>query len=329
MKNYFGKDPIPFLKDARFFRTRDGVLLRWYLDLPSSWKKGGPLLLLLTGRAESLDKYDRVTAFFLAKGLAVFRMDWRGQGGSGRMLADPAKGHIDDFATYISDLKEILVHEISPLEPGKSIFCGHSMGGHLALRYLLEGGKMDAAILVSPMMSIHTGMIPEASAWSIIQLLVRLGAAEKKIPGRGWLDKKPLFYGNRLTRDPEHFYRFRDFLAGHPFLKTEEPTWTWVYEAFRSMNKVWKDLQGTSIRIPVLVLSGGRDRVVKPHGHARLMRFLEKGTCRVLSEARHELLMEKQDVLREIWQAVENFFKKYHILGDKAEKFAMSDRASR
>lgn len=321
VKNHLVKDPISFLADAGFFRARDGLQLRWYMDFPPVWKEGDPLLLLLSGRAESLDKYDRVTSFFLEEGLAVFRMDWRGQGGSGRLLAGSEKGHIDDFATYISDLEEILTQVILPRKPGKLIFCGHSLGGHLILRFLLGGGKMDAAILVSPMLSIYTGMLPENLARPIIDFFGRSGLAEQKIPGRRWLDKKPRFARNRLTRDPEHFYRFRNFLAEHPALETREPTWAWVHEAFSSMDKVWRDLELAPIEdVPLLILSGGKDRVVKPRDHARLLKFLKNGTCHFLPEARHELLMEKREVIREIWRVIEEFFRKYHILTGKEEK---------
>lgn len=314
MKKHFVKDPIAFLHDAGFFRAGDGLPLRWHLDFPPSWEKGDPLLVLLQGRAESLDKYDRVTSFFLDKGLAVFRLDWRGQGGSGRMLTSPEKGHVDDFSRYISDMKEIVTHKVLPLEPGKLIFCGHSMGGHLILRYLFEGGKMDAAILVSPMMSIYTGFMPERFARPIIDFMSKRGFSEKRVPGRRWLDKQPSFATNRLTTDPEHFYRFRQFLVEHPSLKIVEPTWAWVHEAFRSMDKVWRDLETTPVEIPVLVLSAGRDRVVKSEDHARLMTFLKNGIYHVLPEGQHELFMEKEKIASEIRRTIEDFFFKNKII---------------
>lgn len=314
MNNHFVKHPISYLEDAGFFWAKDGLCLRWYLNFPPLWKKGDPLLILLQGRAESIDKYDRVTAFFLEKGLAVFRMDWRGQGGSGRMLASSEKGHIDDFATYVSDLEEMLQGVVLPHEPGKLIFCGHSMGGHLILRYFLEGGKMDAAILVSPMLSIDTGILSENVARPIIEFLNQKGLSEKKVPGKKLLTKKNRFAENRLTRDPEHFYRFRKLLEDHPELKIEEPTWGWVQEAFRSMDRVWQMLEAEYLSIPVLVLSGSADRVVKPRDHQRLMKCLKKGLFHSFSGARHELLMETEDVIREMSLVIEGFFKKYSIL---------------
>ena len=49
-------------------------------------------VVLFGGRGEFIEKYaTEVVGELLARGFAVLSMDWRGQGLSSRMLADPAK----------------------------------------------------------------------------------------------------------------------------------------------------------------------------------------------------------------------------------------------
>ena len=67
------------------------------------------------------------------------RLDWRGQGGSVRLVPQaPLKGHIDDFAEYDADLEAFLEQVVAPMLAGgaRPIALAHSMGGHILLRYL-------------------------------------------------------------------------------------------------------------------------------------------------------------------------------------------------
>src|ERR1700742_224111 len=61
--------------------------------------------VLLTGQTEFIEKYFEVIDELRGRGFAVAALDWRGQGGSGRLVPDnPLKGHIQDFADYDADL---------------------------------------------------------------------------------------------------------------------------------------------------------------------------------------------------------------------------------
>ena len=55
-------------------------------------------------------------------------------------------GHIDNFATYVSDVSVFLkdVVKVHTLAPGsKKVLLAHSMGGQIALRYLLENSEQN------------------------------------------------------------------------------------------------------------------------------------------------------------------------------------------
>jgi len=94
-------------------------------------------ILFLPGRGDHYEKYLETLAELAEAGANVTGFDWRGQGGSGRTVADPTVGHIDDFSIWISDLSEIYTHWKAHT-PGPYFVMSHSMGGHLIMRALAE-----------------------------------------------------------------------------------------------------------------------------------------------------------------------------------------------
>lgn len=70
------------------------------------WKSANPRgsILFQGGRGDIIEKYLESFAHWHAQGWNVAAIDWRGQGGSGRFLADPLIGHVPDFALWIDDL---------------------------------------------------------------------------------------------------------------------------------------------------------------------------------------------------------------------------------
>ena len=86
-------------------------------------------VVICTGRAEFIEKYFETVAELIARRFDVVIMDWRGQGGSERELADRAKGHIDDFGTYERDLAALIRQILQPFCPQPWFAVAHSMGG--------------------------------------------------------------------------------------------------------------------------------------------------------------------------------------------------------
>ena len=60
-------------------------------------------LLFVPGRGDSYEKYLEALAGWAGAGWAVTALDWRGQGGSSRLLSHPHKGHVWDFAEFDKD----------------------------------------------------------------------------------------------------------------------------------------------------------------------------------------------------------------------------------
>jgi len=79
-------------------------------------------------------------------------MDWRGQGGSDRLLDDPRKGHVGDFADYDADLRMFMKDIVLPDCPPPYTGLGHSMGGAILMRNAIRPGSWFDRIVVTATM---------------------------------------------------------------------------------------------------------------------------------------------------------------------------------
>jgi lysophospholipase len=132
----------------------DGWKLRAFV-WPAATDSPRGSILFQGGRGDIVEKYLELFHHWHDQGWSITSFDWRGQGGSGRLTEAGNCGHIEDFADYIADLRDFYA-EWQAATPGPHIVVGHSMGGHLILRGLVEGAVTpDAAVLVAPMLGFH------------------------------------------------------------------------------------------------------------------------------------------------------------------------------
>ena len=124
-------NPCPAGAQPCMVTTADGLCLRAASWQPQKHQRG--TILMLQGRAEFIEKYFETITRFLDLGFAVICFDWRGQGGSDRLLNDPMKGHIERFEDYQKDLHAIRSHYAGLLQKPVLAFA-HSMGGMVLLR---------------------------------------------------------------------------------------------------------------------------------------------------------------------------------------------------
>jgi pimeloyl-ACP methyl ester carboxylesterase len=158
---------IPAAENFRpFFIDAGGVRLRaarFDADRPAA------ICLLLNGQTEFIEKYFEVIDELRGRGLSLVTFDWRGQGGSDRLLPDPRKAHITDFTDYDRDLEAVLRQTVLPLSAQHGlpvIAMAHSMGGEILIRRLHDvQTEFAAAILCAPMLRIN----PRGSPWWVVE----------------------------------------------------------------------------------------------------------------------------------------------------------------
>ena len=86
------------------FKGKDGIPIR-YAALRQA--KVDRAILIVNGRVESYLKYQELAWDLWRQGYSLYLIDHRGQGLSGRMLADLEKGYVADFDDYVLDLKPV------------------------------------------------------------------------------------------------------------------------------------------------------------------------------------------------------------------------------
>ena len=100
------ENPVPEGAITGTLKTQDGVLLRHARWAAERRSKG--TVCLLQGRAEFIEKYFEVVRELKNRDFAVVTFDWRGQGLSGRVLADRRKGYVENFRQYDTDLETVM-----------------------------------------------------------------------------------------------------------------------------------------------------------------------------------------------------------------------------
>ena len=267
-------------------------------------------VVVLGGRGEFIEKYaTEIVGELLGRGYAVVSMDWRGQGLSDRPLADRNKGHIDNFATYIADLKLFLETVVTPEAPRPVLALCHSMGAHIVMRALAENGSgpFSAGVLVSPM----TALKREAMLRSVLMVMPEVPAVDDRyLFGTGpFVLLAREFNANFVTHD-ERRYRFTEqWFAADPRLALGGPTLGWGRQAVRSMSLALAPGYLERIDLPLVLITAGQDPLIDSRNHAPVVARLRHGEHFTIAGAKHEVMMETDDLRALFWEAFDRLAK--------------------
>jgi lysophospholipase len=292
--------------EAASLTAADGFPLRAGFFLPLGPPRG--TIALLQGRAEFIEKYTEVVGELLARGFAVAALDWRGQGGSGRMMKDPRKGHVEDFEDYALDLAALLSEMKRRAMPEPFGLLAHSTGAAIALRHLALGASaFRRAILCSPLVEIG-GLRWRRGARALSSLLSALGMAGFYVPTGGSepTNAKP-FGNNPLTSDSARYAVPCRWFETAPDLAVGDPTIGWVEAAFEALSAFANPDFGRKNRTPILMVTAGADHVTEPRAAADLAVRMRGASGISLPEARHEILFERDAIRAAFWAAFDAF----------------------
>lgn len=278
-------------------------------------------VLILNGRTEYIEKYLETIAALQSRGLAVWTLDWRGQGLSTRLLPDPSLNHIESFETYLSDLDCLLDTSILPTIHQPLFLLAHSMGGHLGARLLARRPTLIArAILTAPMFAFCSA-IPRPIARALIQL-VNLSPGQSVRHGPG-TPRLPLLDGpfatNPLTTCPDRYATLISQLRATPALQLGGATWGWLRAASASIAHLQRPGTISRIATPLLIATAGEEHFVDNRATARFAARLTNAEVLHIPEARHELLREQDRYRVELWTAIDEFLARTSHLPFKQE----------
>jgi lysophospholipase len=271
------------------FVLPDGWELRTF-ERPIADARGS--ILWLGGRGDIFEKYLESLDAWHRAGWHVGSFDWRGQGGSGRVLPDPWVGHIDDFATWIDDLAAFW-RDWTARTPGPHVLMGHSMGGHLVLRALVERCVDPAAVVLSAPMLGFGGRTPAVIGNAAARLLGKLmphrsawKQNERPAPVNA---SRQAFLTHDLARYDDEMW-WKDEVAG---LALGPPSWGWMAAAARSYAVIDRAGAVEAVDVPVLVVATDGDLLVSPQAiHATVARLRRGELLMFDAGSAHEVLRE-------------------------------------
>jgi lysophospholipase len=298
-------NPVPEGAVVGHLATSDGLKLRFARWNPTGPRRG--TVCLFSGRTEMIEKYFEVIRELRERGLAVAMLDWRGQGGSDRLLADPRKGHVRSFDDYQTDLEVFMREIVLPDCPAPIFGLAHSMGGAILLEAIRLGRRwFDRLVLSSPMIDlVGYGGRPSARILAKIGTLLGFGTSYIFGGGPAPISSRP-FSGNPLTSDPVRYERIRA-LEELPGLGLGSPTFGWANAAFRTMERFSDPLYPTALRQPLLIFAAGEDPIASTTATERFAVRLRAGSHLIIPGAKHEILMERDIVRAQFWAAFDAF----------------------
>lgn len=234
------------------------------------------ILLVAHGLAEHSGRYEHFAAFFAARGYAVYALDHIGHGKS-----DGDRCHLDKFSDYTDGVSSLLAkaREMWPEVP--AILIGHSMGGLIATRYLIDR-QADFAACVLSGAALHPA---EEPSW--IQNLLMIFFSR-------FLPKMRVLRldASDVSRDPAVVDRYRE----DPLVFSGKVTSRLAEQVFSTMT--WIPDRLSVIELPMLILHGSNDGLTSPEGskmlHQRISSRIKKLT--IYEGLYHEVYNEPEQI---------------------------------
>lgn len=298
-------NPVPDNHTVGFFRSHDGINLRYAIFRSSDAVSKGTVVLL-HGRNESIEKYYETIRDLNAKGLWVATYDLRGQGGSARMLADIRRGHVRRFADYEQDLSTFLEHVVLPDTRLPFFLLAHSTGALIALSAApMLANRIERMVMTAPFVGLVNQALPHRIIHPLSTVLCLSGFGNRQF------SRDPVhnvFEGNPLTSDEVRFRRNADIITRHPELALGAPTARWLREAMTAIKRVSHPEHLASIMIPTLLIAPTQDRIIPYSAQEGLSRHFRAGQLIPVPGARHEVLQERDTYRDQAMAAINAFF---------------------
>jgi lysophospholipase len=299
-------NPVPDNAEGGFLVARDGRKLRYGLFGATARPLKGTVVVL-AGRNECIEKYFETTRDLAARGFMVGTFDWRGQGGSDRLVRDRRRGHVRTFFDYAGDLDHFFREVVLPDCRGPYYILAHSMGSLVALLATPAlVNRVRRMVLVAPFLGFFGVKLTPRSIRRIATALCWTGLG-RRYAAWGGRTGPDSFATNRLTTDPARYQRNTLICETHPELGLGGPTIRWIRAACQAIDTVTDPDFMARVQVPVLFIAAGADEVVPTRATAEYARRLRGGSMVTIDGARHEILQEADIYREQFWAAFDAF----------------------
>lgn len=298
-------NPIPSGTRVDSLPLAGGKELRYAITSAGNQPVQGTVIVL-HGRNECIEKYFETVRDIADRGFTVATFDWRGQGGSSRLLRNRAKGYVKSFDNYASDLELLFESVLLPDCRGPYYILAHSAG---ALTALLAApalsNRIRRMVLLAPLLDINGSRTRKMVASLAARTLRSTGLGGAYMLG-GPHKMKP-FAVNEVTSDEARYLRNCEILERAPDLAIGGPTASWIAAAAKAIKQINRPEFIETIRIPMLVIAAGADSVVSTPAVERYALQVRNTTLLTIDGAKHEILQEKDFYREQFFAAFDAF----------------------
>jgi acylglycerol lipase len=256
------------------------------------WTKTKPegILLIIHGVGEHSDRYQNIIDELKKKNISIYSFDLRGHGRSGGK-----KGHIRSFTDYIQDINIFIKLIRAEEKKLPLIMLGHSMGGLIALKYILEHPE-DAKGLILSSPYLKTAM--EIPAWK--SFLGRLLSGI--VPG---LSMPTGLDPQGISSDREVVDAYAKDPLVHSLVSTR-----WFTETNSAREECIT--RGSELKMPVLIFHGKEDEIVDCRGTEEFYKNCNPKNCtlHLFDGLRHETMNEVEPERKKVLKMISGWIAK-------------------
>jgi lysophospholipase len=233
----------------------------------------------------------------------LYIIDHRGQGASGRMLADPLKGHVDAFDNYVADYAQLIDEVVQPARYDHLFALAHSMGGAITVKYAMaHPTTFDALVLSAPMLEINLAPLSEDAA--LLYASHVAPDATLQVGGDG--TTATVFAGNNLTNDAAELAVMNETEALFPDRRVGFPTYGWAAESIKADQYIRAHAE--LMTSPVRLFQAGGDRIVMTPAQTTFCAAAKDCQLTTFPLAQHELLYSEQPFRGTLMTSMLTFF---------------------
>ncbi|MGB5507525.1 lysophospholipase [Robiginitalea sp.] len=243
-------------------------------------------VLLVHGFGEHSGRYlNEVIPFFNQQGFSVLGFDLIGHGKSGGK-----RGHCEGYEQLMALLGQAFTRLRTRFPNIPVLLYGHSLGGNLALNFVLRGyGQPDGLIASSPYLRL--AFQPPAWKWHLGKLLGRV-APSITVPSG--LDPKG------ISKDEQEV---KAYMADPLIHDRVSPTFSFpVIEAGE-----WAIENAGKLHIPTLIMHGTADPIIDPDGSRAFFSAASVVQLEMIEGGYHELHHDLER--KRYFKAMENWLK--------------------